>query len=93
MMDDDIDVEWIGYHHNADYMIRPTTLVTTPYDIYVRCLELYYRVSHPRLLPPHQDALREVSVPSTCLQSLTILFELGSYFYLAYHYLLLADPI
>lgn len=62
MRDNDIDVEWIGYHTIVRDVIHPTIVVTTPYDINVTYLEWYYRVSHPRLVSPRQDAPREVPI-------------------------------
>ena len=44
-------------------LIGLVTLATTPSDIEDGYLEWYYCVSHPRLVPPHRDESREVSVP------------------------------
>lgn len=63
MMANDIDVEWICYHQSFVVVISPTTLATTPSDTGDGYLEWYYRVSHPRLIPPHRDAPREMPVP------------------------------
>lgn len=63
MMADDIDVEWIGYHQSVVVVIRPTSLATTLSDTNDGYLKWYFRVLHPRLVPPHCDAPREVSVP------------------------------
>ncbi|CAK8533709.1 unnamed protein product [Lathyrus sativus] len=62
MMADDIDVDWIGYHHSVFTVIRPTSLTTTPSEIDYGYLEWYYRVSHPRLIPPRYDTPREIWV-------------------------------
>ncbi|KAI5416838.1 hypothetical protein KIW84_041734 [Lathyrus oleraceus] len=63
MMATDIDVDWISYHQSVIVVIGSSTVATTPYEVEDGYLEWYYRVSHPRLVPPHRDAPREVSVP------------------------------
>ncbi|XP_050889896.1 uncharacterized protein LOC127095220 [Lathyrus oleraceus] len=59
-MDNDTNVDWIGYHQSILVVIRPTKLATTPSDIEDGYLDSYYCVSHPRLVPPHHDEPREV---------------------------------
>ncbi|KAI5390181.1 hypothetical protein KIW84_075485 [Lathyrus oleraceus] len=44
-------------------VIGSSTVATTPSEVEDGYLEWYYRVSHPRLVPPHRDAPREVPVP------------------------------
>ncbi|KAI5433553.1 hypothetical protein KIW84_020732 [Lathyrus oleraceus] len=62
MMATDIDVDWISYHQSVIAVIGSSTVATTPSDVEDGYLEWYYRVSHPRLVPPHRDAPREVPV-------------------------------
>ncbi|KAI5396362.1 hypothetical protein KIW84_062532 [Lathyrus oleraceus] len=63
MMATDIDVDWISYHQSVIAVIGSSTVATTPSDAVDGYLEWYYCVSHPRLVPPHRDAPREVPVP------------------------------
>ncbi|KAI5401504.1 hypothetical protein KIW84_066105 [Lathyrus oleraceus] len=63
MMATDIDVDWISYHQSVIAVIDSSTVATTPSDAVDGYLEWYYCVSHPRLVPPHRDAPREVPVP------------------------------
>ncbi|CAK8536887.1 unnamed protein product [Lathyrus sativus] len=60
----DIDVDWISYHQSIQNVIRPTAPATTPYETDDGYLEWYYRVSHPRLVPPpYHDVPVEMPVP------------------------------
>ncbi|KAI5389248.1 hypothetical protein KIW84_074779 [Lathyrus oleraceus] len=63
MMATDIDVDWISYHQSVVAVIDSSTVATTPSEVEDGYLEWYYRVSHPRLVPPHRDAPRDVPVP------------------------------
>ncbi|XP_050892978.1 protein MAINTENANCE OF MERISTEMS [Lathyrus oleraceus] len=63
MMATDIDVDWISYHQSVVAVIGSSTVATTPSEVEDGYLEWYYRVSHPRLVPPHRDAPRDVPVP------------------------------
>ncbi|XP_050912563.1 protein MAINTENANCE OF MERISTEMS [Lathyrus oleraceus] len=63
MMATDIDVDWISYHQSVVDVIGSSSVATTPSEVVDGYLEWYYRVSHPRLVPPHRDAPREVPVP------------------------------
>ncbi|XP_050899612.1 protein MAINTENANCE OF MERISTEMS [Lathyrus oleraceus] len=63
MMATDIDVDWISYHQSVVDVIGSSSVATTPSEVEDGYLEWYYRVSHPRLVPPHRDAPREVPVP------------------------------
>ncbi|KAI5416911.1 hypothetical protein KIW84_041784 [Lathyrus oleraceus] len=63
MMVTDIDVDWISYHQSVVDVIGSSSVATTPSEVEDGYLEWYYRVSHPRLVPPHRDAPREVPVP------------------------------
>ncbi|XP_050877992.1 protein MAIN-LIKE 1 [Lathyrus oleraceus] len=63
MMATDIDVDWISYHQSVVDVIGSSSVATTPSEVVYGYLEWYYRVSHPRLVPPHRDAPREVPVP------------------------------
>ncbi|KAI5445111.1 hypothetical protein KIW84_013387 [Lathyrus oleraceus] len=63
MMATDIDVDWISYHQSVVAVISSSTVATTPSEVEDGYLEWYYRVSHPRLVPPHRDAPRDVPVP------------------------------
>ncbi|CAK8562442.1 unnamed protein product [Lathyrus sativus] len=58
----DIDVDWISYHQSVQDVICPTAPATTPYETDDGYLEWYYRVLHPRLVPPSVDATTEMSV-------------------------------
>ncbi|XP_058742850.1 protein MAIN-LIKE 1-like [Vicia villosa] len=51
----DVDVKWITYHSSVLDVIRLTDVANIPYDASVGYLEWYYRVSHPRLIPPSQN--------------------------------------
>lgn len=42
---------------------RPTVFTTTPYDVVPDYLDWYYRVSHPRLVPPPRGKVGHVSIP------------------------------
>ena len=63
MMATDIDVDWISYHQSVVDVIGSSSVATTPSEVVDGYLEWYYCVSHPRLVPPHRDAPREVPVP------------------------------
>ncbi|KAI5385412.1 hypothetical protein KIW84_072128 [Lathyrus oleraceus] len=63
MMATDIDVDWISYHQSVVDVIGSSSVATTPSEVEDGYLEWYYRVSHPRLVPPHRDAPREVPIP------------------------------
>lgn len=85
IMPDDIDVEWFGYHWSVIDVIHQSALVATPYEEDGGYLEWYYHVSHPRLVPPPRDALREVPVPTYEVEPA----GLGSCYYFASS---LSDP-
>lgn len=63
MTNDNIDFECIAYRTSVFDVIHPTVVFITPYDTDVGYFECYYRVSHPWLVSPRQDAPREVMVP------------------------------
>ena len=59
----DVDVNWIGYDQSVVDVVGHTTAVTFPSETVENYLDWYYRVSHPRLVPPPVDEPRQVPVP------------------------------
>ncbi|XP_058769863.1 protein MAIN-LIKE 2-like [Vicia villosa] len=63
LSNDEIAVEWIGYHQSVADVIRGTEAVGYPHETVDGYLEWYYRVSHPQVVPPPPSERREVPVP------------------------------
>ncbi|XP_058760152.1 protein MAIN-LIKE 1-like [Vicia villosa] len=63
LSNDEIAVEWIGYHQSVTDVIRGTEAVGYPHETVDGYLEWYYRVSHPQVVPPPPSERREVPVP------------------------------
>ena len=59
----DVDVNWIGYDQSVVDVVGHTTAVTFSSETVENYLDWYYRVSHPRLVPPPVDEPRQVPVP------------------------------
>lgn len=58
----DVDIEWIRYPSSILDMSRLTCLGSTPYDVDLRYLEWYYRMSHPQLVLPTKDEQRAMLI-------------------------------
>lgn len=59
----DADDEWIVYDASMMDITCLAVFATTPYDMVADYLDWYYRVSHPRLVPPPRGEVRQVSDP------------------------------
>lgn len=59
----DVDFEGITYHVSVMEVICSDIFAETPCDVVVDYLDWYYKVSHPRLVPPPWGKVRHVTIP------------------------------